>query len=360
VLRRLLAVSLCCACGLSPGEETAATTTATTSPTSTASTGTTGGVTPTTSETGSTTDPGSAWEIGLQVGTERGAFLSVWGPAPDEVYAVGGQQASPTESTGILYRYDGATWSEQSLPPGTPMLHWVFGVDGDLWAVGRDGAALRREGDEWVAKPTGIDKILWGVWGPRKDLLWTVGGDGVDDDPVLLRWDGATWGPVPLPPTDKSAGLFKLWGSADDDVTAVGDRGLALHFDGAAWTVQPTDDLADLISVWGRGPGEHLAVGGRANGRVARWDGAAWAGETLAVPGLSGVWMDPSGVATVVGMQGTIAEVAPGSMELVAQASPTILLLHATYGFAGGPRFAVGGSLAGPFPYVGVIVQRGP
>jgi hypothetical protein len=70
--------------------------------------------------------------------------------------------------------------------------------------------------------------------------------------------------------------------------------------------------------------------------------------------------MDPDGSATVVGMQGTIAELGPGSMVLAPQASPTILLLHAVFGFVDGTRFAVGGSLAGPPPYVGVIVQRLP
>ena len=343
-MRRLLAVLLCCACGHD-----------TTSTTGTGSTTATS-----TSEPTGTTGTGPAWEIGLQIGSDRGALLSVWGPAPDEVYAVGGQQASPTESTGILYRFDGATWSEQQLPAGTPMLHWIYGVDGDLWTVGRNGTTMRREGDEWVAHATGVDTILWGVWGPRADLLWTVGGDGVDDDPVMLRWDGAAWAPVILPATDTSAGLFKIWGTGADDVTAVGDRGLALRFDGAAWTVQPTDDLADLISVWGRGHDEHLAVGGRANGRIARWDGAAWSGVTLPVPGLSGVWMDPGGAATVVGMQGTIADIAPGGLEVVAQDSPTHLLLHAVFGFEDGRRFAVGGNLAGVPPYVGVIVQRGP
>jgi len=302
----------------------------------------------------------AAWEIGLQLDVDHGALLSVWGAAPDDVYAVGGQLTSATSSVGALYHYDGVAWTEQALPAGTPMLHWVFGVEGELWTVGRDGAALRREGDAWVATATGVTEILWGVWGPGKDLLWTVGGDGVDDAPVLLRWDGAAWAPEALPATGDSTGLFKVWGSGAADVTAVGDRGLALHHDGAAWTVQDTQDLADLISVWGRGQGEHLAVGGRANGRVARWDGAAWTGETFAVPGLSGVWMAADGSATVVGMQGTIAELAPGSMVLQPQVSPTYLLLHAVFGFADGTRFAVGGSLAGPPPYVGVIVQRGP
>lgn len=307
-----------------------------------------------------TTGAMPAWEIGLQLGSDRGALLSVWGPAPDDVYAVGGQLMSPTESAGIMVHFDGTAWTPVALPDGTPMLHWVFGVDGDLWTVGRDGATLRREDGAWVVKPSGVTTILWGVWGPGKDLLWTAGGDGVDDAPVLLRWDGDAWAPELLPPTGASTGLFKVWGTSASDVTAVGDRGLALHHDGDAWTVHATDDLADLISVWGRAPDEHLAVGGRANGRVARWDGAVWMGETFGVPGLSGVWMDPDGSATVVGMQGTIAELAPGSMMLQPQESPTFLLLHAVFGFTDGTRFAVGGSLAGPPPYVGVIVQRRP
>lgn len=351
-MRRLTPLLALAGCTGLPIDETG---TADTDATST--TAATGTSTPTTS--GSTGEP-DGWHIGLQLDTDRGALLSVWGPSADEVYAVGGQQQSASESTGVLYRYDGATWTEQTLPAGTPMLHWVFGVDDELWAVGRNGAALRREGDTWVSTPTGVETILWGVWGPSKDQLWTVGGDGVDDDPVMLRWDGAAWTPVTLPDTGDSTGLFKIWGSGAQDVTAVGDRGLALHHDGDAWTIQPTGDLADMISVWGRSAGEHLAVGGRASGRLARWDGFAWFGETLAIPGLSGVWMDSAGAATVVGMQGTIYELAPASMDLSAQDSPTMLLLHAVFGFDGGPRFAVGGSLAGPPPYVGVVVQRGP
>ena len=98
-------------------------------------------------------------------------------------------------------------------------------------------------------------------------------------------------------------------------------------------------------------------MGGRANARIARWDGAAWAGVTLPLPGLSGVWVDEAGTATVVGWQGTIATLAPGSLEPAAEESGTVLLLHAVFGFSGGPRFAVGGSLSGAPPWVGVILE---
>ena len=346
------------ACTPAPGDD-ATTEPSTTSDTTTTAT-TTDAPTATTDAPTTTTAPDDdAWTLAVQLGQDRGALLSVWGPAPDDVYAVGGQITGVDTSFGVLYHFDGATWTEQPLPDGTPMLHWTFGTGGDHWAVGRDGASLRREGDVWTPYPTGVTEILWGIWGAAPDDLWTVGGDGVDDDPVLVHWDGAAWTVTPLPDTGTSTGLFKIWGTGPADITAVGDRGLALHHDGADWTVQPTNDLADLISVWGRGPAEQLAVGGRANGRLARWDGAAWTGETLPIPGLSGVWMDPDGLATVVGMQGQIGRVAPGSLDFAPEESPTIQLLHAVFGFPGGPRFAVGGSLAGQPPYVGVIVQSG-
>jgi len=353
----LLALALTACTAPASGDTTG--TDETTTPRTTTDTPTSSSTSISTSTTTDTTGGEPTWTLALMLGADKGALLSVWGPAPDDVYAVGGQLMSQTDSRGILYHFDGADWTAQDLPDGTPMLHWTFGTGGDHWAVGRDGAALRREGDTWVAHATGVSEILWGIWGAAPDDLWTVGGDGVDDDPVLVHWDGAAWTKASLPATGESTGLFKIWGTGAADITAVGDRGLALHYDGADWLVHPTDDLADLISVWGRSPGDQLAVGGRANGRIARWDGGAWTGVTQNIPGLSGIWMDPDGLATVVGMQGQIGLVEPGSLDFVPETSPTFQLLHAVFGFAGGPRFAVGGSLAGPPPYVGVIVQSG-
>lgn len=298
-----------------------------------------------------------AWSIGLELGADKGALYSVWGPAPDEVYAVGGQGVG-ADSTGVMLRWDGTTWTEVALPAGTRRLHWVAGVGDALWVVGEAGTSLRRVGEAWSEVATGTDVPLWGIWGASDSAIWAVGGDGFVGAPALLKYDGAAWSPEAVPPLPpESHALFKVWGSGAGDVTAVGDFGVALHHDGAAWTATETGSIADLISVSGRGA-EHVAVGGRANARVARWDGSAWAGATLDRPGLSGVWVDDVGVATAVGSSGQILRITPGALEATEEESPTFLVLHAVFGFGKGPRFAVGGNLTGQPPYIGVIVQH--
>jgi len=347
---------LLAACRPDPASSTSSDSEATTT---SAGTGATATTEPTTGPTsGPTTgEPAAGWSVALELGVDKGALFSVWGPRPDDVIAVGGQGVGP-ESKGLALRWDGATWSEIALPPGTTRLHWLAGVGDTLWAVGEAGTAIRRDGDAWVAVDTGVSVPLWGIWGAGPEAIWTVGGDGFVGEPVVLRHDGAAWQPEVLPPLpDECHALFKVVGASAGDVTAVGDFGVILHHDGATWTLQDTGSIADLISVSGPASGR-LAVGGRANARLTWWNGQVWSGATLDRPGLSGVWVGSDGAALVTGSEGQILRVPAGSLEPVSEDSPTILLLHAVFGFDAGPRFAVGGNLAGMPPHVGVIVQH--
>lgn len=309
------------------------------------------------SESGTDTDPEAGWSRAWQADESQGALMSVWGSAPDRVHVVGGQ-LDPPSGTALIF--DGTQWSVETLPADTPMLHWVYGVDDRAWAVGRAGTILIREDEVWTAEVSPTDRMLWGLWGASADELWAVGGDGVNDGPVLVRREGAseTWTLVDLPALSVGThGLFKIWGTAADDVWIVGDIGASLHWDGSTWTDHSTADNVDLISLWGTPSEGTIAVGGRANGRIVRLVDEAWSGETLDVPGLNGIWVDPSGPITVVGNMGTILALTPGGFEIVAEDSGTALVLHAVFGFEAGPRFAVGGSLLSPPPYTGVVLQ---
>jgi hypothetical protein len=309
-------------------------------------------------ETGDTDGDPSGFVTVLSVGTDVGAFSSVWGSTEDDVWAVGGQRDMDGGSQAVVYRRDASGWAPFAVPPDMPMLNWVWGVDGEVWVVGLEGAIWSWDGD-WIEHESGTDRVLWGTWGPSSDRLWAVGGNALDDDPVLLQWDGNVWSEVELPQLEGN-GLLKVWGTGPDDVLAVGDKGITIHHDGETWTAQDSASIADLVSLWGTGPTDILSVGGRANGRLARWDGSGWQGETVALPGLNGVWMDARGTATIVGDLGTVATVDAGSFEPTPEESDTVTLLHAVYGFESGLRIAVGGNLTGAPPFYGVILESAP
>src|SRR5215470_10513682 len=62
-------------------------------------------------------------------------------------------------------------------------------------------------------------------------------------------------------PRPTGAKLNRLWGTAPDDVWAVGDVGTILHFDGERWTRFPSGTRDSLVAIGGRGVGDAWAIG---------------------------------------------------------------------------------------------------
>lgn len=301
----------------------------------------------------------SPWTASID-GSDRGAFMSVWGRSVDEVYVVGGQPLSVTaDRNGVALRYDGTMWNDVPLAQGG-MLNWVHGAGRRTWFVGEAGRVVTLDDGAVVSdRSAGTEAPLWGVWAASEDEAWAVGGDPLraDATPVIMRWDGTAWTLVEVPPLDRPArALFKVWAAGPDEVWAVGMLGVILRYDGTSWAQVPSGTGDDLVSLWGRAADDIVAVGGRSGGTLGRWDGSAWTFERLPrTSGLNGSWMGPDGVAHAVGVGGRALVIVSG-FEFTSTTTPTSRVLHAMWALPGGPCFAVGGSLLSSPPYVGDIV----
>lgn len=224
----------------------------------------------------------------------------------------------------FLARWDGAKWTVDPPPPGTPTVRILQGVWSDgpsnAWAVGNASTILRYNGTGWsvvsdVLRPVATADSYNAVWG-NGSSVWIVG------DNTVLRCGGATgcvnetgslgalygiWGTSDASvkyavgaggKIVKSAGggawqamtsptahtLVRVSGTSANDVWAVGDSVL-IHYDGTAWTNVPmTGDLYYLrsrapsqlqgvfqLGLWARSPDE-VYLGGE-NGAIARYDG---------------------------------------------------------------------------------------
>ncbi len=284
-----------------------------------------------------------------------GALLSVWGRAADDVFVVG---ADPGDGPMAFHRV-GAGWvAVDGLTAGD--VWWVSGDADRVWFAGAGGRVFRGDAEgadleAWVLDP---DVTFFGVWGPGDGTAWAVGGDPSAPSDAAAAWyfDGGTWAEVALP-EDAAAkfALYKVWGSAADDVWAVGAGGIILHHDGAAWGSVPSLTTVPLFTFH-----EGYAVGGVATGAILRANdgGGSFTEESppYALP-ITGVHGGDAPVA--VGAQGSVWFRTDGAWVADPRERPTYQDLHSVWRDPDGGVWAVGGHVSSAPLIQGALVYSG-
>lgn len=305
-----------------------------------------------------------SWEV---IGKElEAAVLSISGTSATDVWAVG---AAAGSWGGLVARYEGSGWAR--VDTGQPYdLWWVHAFAPDqVFFGGAGGTVLSWDGSTFTRHRTpGLAAhTVYGVWGSAPDDVWAVGGVAGRYG-FLWHYDGATWTEVPLPddvPLDARGelpSLFKVWGTRADDVWAVGGHGLVLHYDGAAWSVVPSGTDAILFTVHGD-QDRVVIVGGGTQGVLL--EGSAAGGLTPAgpeaAPLLQGVNVAPDGAIWASGERGTIYRRPQGgaweTIETGFDVEPQSL--HAIWVDPQGGVWSVGGGVLSPALDAGVIFHRG-
>ena len=181
-------------------------------------------------------DGGASWSAVRGVGGANG----VWGTAPDDVWIV----ADRTLSHSIDGH--GATWSTQRLDllSFAAVMEGMWGAANDRYVFGGDRgsdgilhAAIlhsRDGGASWRREELPVDVArISGMWGSAANEVYAVGARGV----VLHSTGDGTWRVV-RPPSVESATLEGIWGRTATEIYAVGAGGSILHSAdrGKTWT----------------------------------------------------------------------------------------------------------------------------
>jgi hypothetical protein len=195
--------------------------------------------------------------------------------------------------------------------------------------------------------------------------VWAVGGNPGKLS-VIVHYDGSAWAPAVGAPQTGGA-LFKVWGSAANDVFVVGQGATILHFDGAAWTKMDAGVPANttLFTVAGRARDDVYAVGGLGVAYALHYDGQGWskvAGLDLAnASGLTGVAVSAGGDVAMSGFAGAKLRGHGGVWTDDSRLAPSDDL-HAAWLDGPAEIFLVGGNYNTPpgIKRVGVIARYGP
>ena len=175
----------------------------------------------------------------------------IWAGGPDDIYATGIRQGG----FGVIYHSTGdGQWHAQQAT-GTRMMGVWGRSSSDIYAVGWSRQVFHSSGggiwtDLTAQFPSGSFTSVWGnatdtfiagtsIYHSQSGGAWT--SDGQSSTTI---WD-----------------LRGIWGSASDDIWAVGASGLLLHRDATGWTAGNSSTTSDLFAVWGT-DAKHVWLGG--------------------------------------------------------------------------------------------------
>ena len=217
------------------------------------------------------------------------------------------------------------------------------GKDGTLADGKPDTKAVPAVPSTWTATPTSTTATLWSIWGSSTSDVFVVGDKG-----TALHFDGArpkgsSWWKALSSGTSQTLG--GVWGSSPHDVFAAGTGGFLAHYDGIKWTAQTSGITQPLWGLWSNGPTDVYAGGG--GGVVLHNDRgqtpASWKALSSGSPHLiREVWgMGPSSI-FAVGEQGAILRHDGAGFKVMT--SPTKETLNGVWGSGPSNLLAVGNS----------------
>jgi hypothetical protein len=294
--------------------------------------------------------------------TLGGTVLSAWGTGPDDLYVVGGPLGNSGFSA-VAVHYDGAAWTQLS-PGGSDSFWWVSGSGArDVWMVGENGRITHWDGAAFQDHPRLTTATLWGVWAASPTDAWAVGGtpEGGTAKPndVVLHWDGISWTQEMLPGMPLGRSLNKVWGTASNDLYAVGESGTIWHRKGSTWNLEPNPATSNLFTVYGCSATDVFAVGGQ---DVLHTDGrGTWTRVNVTLGNsVNGVTCNPGGAVLIVGFGGLKQRLVSGTWVDEFTSEP-YGDLHGSWADGHGAFWAAGGdfiSSAAPGKHRRAIIAR--
>ena len=102
--------------------------------------------------------------------------------------------------------------------------------------------------------------------------------------PSFAGCDRMGWNPMNL---QVSSFLSAVWGAGQNDVYAVGDGGLVLHYDGKGWKTIATGSTESFLSIWGTSKNDIFI--GTDQGDVMHFDGNKWTSLPTGLPAPTGI-----------------------------------------------------------------------
>ncbi len=188
---------------------------------------------------------------------------------PHDAFAVGYYTGQDSFYYASAYQWDGSNWKHSlSRGPAFRLFSIKMLSATEAWAGGSDGVFMHwTTPSTWTPLTTTLG---WDVSGLdiRIGVGWAVGKNG-----SIWQYSGGTWAGTAYSPTGQIS-LNSVSIVSANDVWAVGNSGVAAHWNGSGWSLVNTPGGQNLHAVKMVASNDGWAVGD--SGTILHYDGSAW------------------------------------------------------------------------------------
>lgn len=160
-----------------------------------------------------------------------------------------------------------ASYTTSALPVGTHNVT-AFYKGNDNFAASTSDSLTQTVNltPAWKAMSSDTTNSFQSVWGSSADNVFAVGESG-----IILHYDGNSWSEMESNTTEW---LRSVWGNSANNVFAVGQSGTILHYDGIAWNEMESNTTDWLVSIWGSSANDVFTVG--KSGVILHYNDNSW------------------------------------------------------------------------------------
>jgi hypothetical protein len=135
-------------------------------------------------------EAGNTWNAVLGDGTNYPNLRGVYAADANNVWVVGGEGLF---NPGRIFKWNGTSWTEQTLPASTPSLHAIHGSGtNNIWAVGYNGTVLKYDGTSWQTQASGTTLDLQSIRVTGTSDIWAVGNSASSSNALIIHSSQST------------------------------------------------------------------------------------------------------------------------------------------------------------------------
>lgn len=187
---------------------------------------------------------GTSWKELSDRNLTLGAVRDVYVRTATEVYVVADPTRVGTTSHSV-FKWDGKAWAPVGHLSQSMESIWVDRPSGEVWVAGGGTIShwshdAKQQKWVWANQHSSSNETLKDIHGTTTKDIWAVGESNVmGSDPVILRYDGATWQSVDSKDLS-NANLTRVVPLTEGQVWVSGSR-VASRDKAGNWTLYPSD-----------------------------------------------------------------------------------------------------------------------